>query len=125
MLILASASPRRKELLENLGYKFECLVADTDETLEKGIDGYNAVYELAYRKAKTVAAIKPDGVILASDTVVFCDGEILGKPNDRADAENMPFGFVFHRRRRARVCKSRDRHERACARFTRDFWVDI
>ena len=89
MLILASASPRRKELLENLGYKFECLVADTDETLEKGIDGYNAVYELAYRKAKTVAAIKPDGVILASDTVVFCDGEILGKPNDRADAEKM------------------------------------
>ena len=89
MLILASASPRRKELLENLGYKFDCLAAYTDETLARGIDGYNAVYELAYRKAKTVAEIKPDGVILASDTVVFCDGEILGKPNDRTDAENM------------------------------------
>ncbi len=89
MLILASASPRRKELLENLGYKFDCFVADTDESLADGVNGYDAVYELAYRKAKTVAETKPDDVVLASDTVVFLDGEILGKPKDRYDAEKM------------------------------------
>ncbi len=89
MLILASASPRRKEILENLGYKFICLAADADESLPDGVNGYDAAYELAYRKAIAVSALKPDDVVLASDTVVFCDGKILGKPTDRADAENM------------------------------------
>lgn len=89
MLILASASPRRKEILENLGYKFKCIAADTDETLADGTNGFDAVHELALRKAREVAAISPNDVILASDTVVDCDGEVLGKPHDREEAKQM------------------------------------
>ena len=89
MLILASASPRRREILTNLGYSFECVVADTDETISSDMDGYDAVYELAFRKAKAVSALYPDDIVLASDTVVALDYEILGKPTSRGDAVKM------------------------------------
>ncbi len=89
MLILASASPRRREILNNLGYRFECLVADTDENLSPETKGYDAVYELAHRKAQAVIKLRPKDVVLASDTVVAVDGEILGKPKDRQEAKEM------------------------------------
>lgn len=89
MLILASASPRRREILTNLGYSFECIVADTDETISSDMGGYDAVYELAFRKAKAVSTLYPDDVVVASDTVVALDDEILGKPTSRDDAVNM------------------------------------
>lgn len=89
MLILASASPRRREILNNLGYRFECLAADADESLSPGTNGYDAVYELSLRKALAVKELRPNDVILASDTVVTADGEILCKPRDRAEAKSM------------------------------------
>ncbi len=89
MLILASASPRRREILKNLGYSFNCVVADTDETISSDMGGYDAVYELAFRKAKAVSALCPDDVVIASDTVVALDDEILGKPTSPDDAKRM------------------------------------
>ena len=90
--ILASASPRRRDILSHLGLRFEIRVADTDEHSEQR-DPARLVEELAARKAAAVARaqpMSPDTVIIAADTVVLSpDGEILGKPRDRADAARM------------------------------------
>ncbi|MBE6602565.1 MAG: septum formation protein Maf [Ruminococcaceae bacterium] len=94
-LILASQSPRRREILENLGVKFEVVVADTDESSDER-DPRRLVRTLSQRKALAVRdALLAEGrdlsdtVILASDTVVSVDGEILGKPRDAEDAKRM------------------------------------
>ena len=96
-LILASASPRRRELLAHLGLKFTVTIADTDESSDER-DGARLCELLARRKAQAVAdALTGQGnppdettVILAADTVVVSpDGEILGKPRDRDDAIRM------------------------------------
>lgn len=89
MLILASSSPRRKEILANIGYRFDCVAADADESLPDGISARDAVHELALKKAQAVFSLKGSDVVLASDTVVSLDGRILGKPSDRADAKKM------------------------------------
>ena len=93
--ILASKSPRRKEILEALGLSFEVVTADTDESSEER-DVCAFVEELSRRKGLAVreALFKEgrsmeDTVIIASDTVVAMDGEILGKPRDEADACRM------------------------------------
>ena len=89
MLILASRSPRRQELLRLLGVPFECRPTDCDEhcTLLHPADH---ALEIARRKALAAEAVCDAGdVILSSDTVVFCDGQILGKPRDEADACRM------------------------------------
>ena len=99
-LILASKSPRRKEILENLGIKFEIVTCETDEhTNEK--DGKKYVEEIAFRKGNAVrtlleskAEFTEDKIILSCDTVVVsADGEIMGKPKDRADAKRMILAF--------------------------------
>ena len=87
--ILASASPRRKELLEKAGYTFAVLVSDADETLPDGISPEEAVRLNAARKAQAVAETNPGAVVLGCDTVVAIDGEILGKPGDEAEAKRM------------------------------------
>lgn len=87
--ILASASPRRKELLEKAGYTFEIVVSDADETLPAGITPAEAVRRNAARKAKAVAKQCPGAVVLGCDTVVAIDGAILGKPRDEAEAKRM------------------------------------
>ena len=94
-LILASQSPRRREILENLGIPFRVITADTDETCDER-DPRRFVETLALRKGRAVLArmmadgsADEDTVILAADTVVAAEGEILGKPRDRADAERM------------------------------------
>ena len=89
MLILASASPRRREILSMLGYEYLVLPAEADETLPEGIAPADAVAELSARKAEAVAAARPDDVVIGADTVVCCGGEILGKPADRTDAARM------------------------------------
>ena len=89
MLILASGSPRRKEILTMLGYSFLVDPADVDESLLEGIAPHDAVAELSRRKALETAARRPDDVVLGSDTVVSVAGEILGKPRDREDAARM------------------------------------
>ena len=88
-LILASASPRRSELLAMTGMRFKVYPADVDETLLQGWTETEAVMELAVRKAKSVAPVFPDSIILSADTMVFCSGELLGKPIDEKDAVRM------------------------------------
>ena len=94
-LILASQSPRRREILENLGIPFRVVTADTDETCNES-DPTRFVEILALRKGRAVldkmtadGSVDDQTVILAADTVVAAEGEILGKPRDRADAERM------------------------------------
>ena len=87
--ILASASPRRKELLQKAGYTFEIVVSDADESLPAGITPEKAVQLNAARKAQAVAETNPGAVVLGCDTVVAIDGEILGKPQDEAEAKAM------------------------------------
>jgi nucleoside triphosphate pyrophosphatase len=88
--ILASASPRRRQLLADAGYRFEVDVPEVDEpTPDERTSPAEYVVQLAWRKAACVAARRTVGVILAADTVCAVDGHILGKPADRADAERM------------------------------------
>ena len=86
-LILASGSPRRRELLAKMGYVFEICAPDVDEHVSGHAS--DIVYTLAQRKAKAAAAHYADGVIIASDTLVSLDGAPLGKPADAADARAM------------------------------------
>lgn len=88
-LILASGSPRRKELLGSLGLTFDILVSDADETFAPGLPPVEIVQELAYRKAHAVANTLDAGFVLGADTIVVCDDLILGKPVDEADAKRM------------------------------------
>lgn len=88
-LILASGSPRRKELLEKLQIPFEVIVSDCDETLSAETPAEEAAEQLAVRKAAAVAAMHPEAVVIGADTTVILDGEILGKPRDEADCKRM------------------------------------
>lgn len=89
MLILASQSPRRRELLSMLGYEFLCCPADDDEIIPEEMEPGRAVELLAERKAAAAAAGHPDAVVVGSDTVVVLDSRILGKPTDQQDAARM------------------------------------
>ena len=84
-LILASASPRRRELLAQLGVRFRCVPADIDETPGPGEPPEGYVQRMAREKAAEVAARYPGAVVLAADTSVVIDGDILGKPRDLLD----------------------------------------
>lgn len=89
-LILASASPRRRQLLAEAGYTFEVDPSHIDEPdPAPGVDPGLYAANLAWRKAAAVAAKRGSGLILAADTVGAVDGVILNKPLDRADAERM------------------------------------
>lgn len=88
-IILASASPRRQELLKYIVPEFEIIPADVDETLPEGTVSEKAAEFLASKKAKHIAKQYPDSVVIGSDTVVIIDGIILGKPADKSDAERM------------------------------------
>jgi septum formation protein len=89
-LVLASASERRKELLRQAGYQFVVEVSDFDESriMAEGSAGEYAA-RLALGKAMTVAARRPGDIVLGADTICECEGEIIGKPRDRADAERI------------------------------------
>jgi septum formation protein len=86
-LVLASGSPRRRELLEGLGLRFTIRAAAIDETPRPGEEPAAYVLRLAEEKAR--AAVRPGELALAADTTVVIDGEILGKPEDDADAVRM------------------------------------
>ena len=88
-VILASASPRRKELLGYVVPRFEIIPADVDETLPEGIPAEKSAEFLAVKKAEHISARYPESVVIGSDTVVIVDGEILGKPLDEEDAYRM------------------------------------
>ncbi len=87
-IILASQSPRRKELLGLLNIPFTVRVADIDETLDKTLPVAEAVARLSRRKAEAVPR-SPEDVVIAADTVVVLGGEVLGKPKDEDDAFRM------------------------------------
>lgn len=88
-LILASSSPRRRELLQALGIPFTVMTSDVDETTAPGLSPKEVVEELSLRKANAVADRLTEGFVLGSDTIVVLDGQILGKPEDEADAFRM------------------------------------
>lgn len=85
-LILASQSPRRKELLSSLGYEYEVCPADIDETVPKDVESIYVPEILSRNKALYVLGQNPDAVVIGSDTVVICDGQILGKPQSEEEA---------------------------------------
>jgi septum formation protein len=87
--ILASSSPRRRELLAHLGLPFIVLPSDVDETLSPLPAISAAVADLAERKARAVASDLAAGIVIGADTVVVLDQAVLGKPRDPSDAERM------------------------------------
>ncbi len=89
-VILASASPRRKELLGEMGISFQVLTCDTDESYPPTMHPKEAVTYLSQKKAEAVRAIAPpNAIIIASDTMVEVDGIPFGKPENQADAARM------------------------------------
>ena len=87
MIILASKSPRRAELLAQIGVNFICEASDVDETPEAAELAQDLVLRLAGAKAQTVSAGHGnDAYVLGADTVISIDGQILGKPKDQQDA---------------------------------------
>ena len=84
-LILASASPRRQELLKLFGVPFTVRVADIDETMDLSRPAFDEVARVSRLKALAIPR-KDDDVIIAADTIVVCEGRVLGKPRDEADA---------------------------------------
>lgn len=88
-LILASASPRRAELLRAAGIVFDVQVADVDESRLPDEPPDRYVARLAEAKARVVAAGRPGRVVLGADTVVVVDAQVLGKPANQADAARM------------------------------------
>ena len=88
-VILASASPRRRELLTLIGIEHEVKPADIDESLLAGEKPAAHAERLARTKAHTIAAREPGAVVIAADTIVVVDGDVLGKPADATAARTM------------------------------------
>ncbi|MBR5336813.1 MAG: septum formation inhibitor Maf [Lachnospiraceae bacterium] len=93
-VILASGSPRRKELMEKAGLEFEVIPAECEEVIDPALTAEETVMSLASRKASWVAENEKDKrrdktIVIGADTVVVLDGKILGKPKDKADAFSM------------------------------------
>jgi septum formation protein len=90
-IILASASPRRSELLAEAGYKFTTVIPDIDESAfsTAGVTANEYAKQLALAKARSVAEKYPDRLVIGTDTVVDFRGEIVGKPADAKEAEQI------------------------------------
>ena len=87
-VILASQSPRRRELLGKTGLSFTVRVADIDETMNPAAAPFDEVARLSREKALAIPR-EPEDVVIAADTIVVCNGQTLGKPVDEADAFRM------------------------------------
>lgn len=88
-IVLASGSPRRRELLASLGVTFEVKTSQVDETFDAARPPSEIVESLAHRKASDVARMYDTALVIGADTIVVCDGEILGKPADEREAVRM------------------------------------
>lgn len=88
-LVLASASPRRRQILDMLGFAFEIAPSDADETPVAGMPAEDIPQDLAVRKALAVSRLRPGTLVLGSDTLVELDGAVLGKPRDEAEGLSM------------------------------------
>lgn len=87
-IILASASPRRKELLEQIGLTFTVFPSQADEIITKTEPG-EIVEELSKQKAEDIAKRMEEGIVIGSDTIVWKDGRVMGKPHNRQEAWEM------------------------------------
>ena len=87
-IVLASGSPRRRELLERIGIRdFDIRVPETEETCPEGLSPQETVAYISREKAEAAAALcAPDEIVITADTMVFLDGRRLGKPADEAEA---------------------------------------
>ena len=85
-IILASSSPRRKELLEQVGLKFEIFSPDIDESVCIGESADHYVQRLAQQKAQAILAQFPDAIVIAADTILVLDHKIIGKPESKQHA---------------------------------------
>jgi septum formation protein len=88
-LVLASASPRRREILERLGFEFEVVATEVDERFAAGAEPGEGVVLVASRKAAAARSLRPAARLIAADTVVVCGGAVLGKPADAGEAASM------------------------------------
>ncbi len=89
-IILASASPRRSELLQRMGLDFVVRTAEHDETFNLSATPFDEVQRISVLKAQSVYPLcRDDDIIIAADTIVVCDGRIMGKPRSEADAFSM------------------------------------
>ncbi len=88
-LVLASASPRRRELMTLAGFDFEVITADVDEVLDPSLAPCELVMSLSFQKASAVAAENTDATVIGADTVVVLEGKVLGKPHSESEAVQM------------------------------------
>ncbi|HEX3034079.1 MAG TPA: Maf family protein [Thermodesulfobacteriota bacterium] len=88
-IVLASTSPRRQELLKQVGIQFEVVPSSISEDFDLALPPRDVARALAERKAEAVAIIRSESLIIAADTIVVLDGEILGKPGSADDAVQM------------------------------------
>jgi septum formation protein len=89
-IILASRSPRRIQLLADLGLKFKVISRDYQETYPKGLTGREIAEFLSHAKAETfIGELKENDIVITADTIVWCNNEVLGKPSGREDARRM------------------------------------
>ena len=88
-VILASSSPRRRELLGEAGVEFEIIAPHVDETPDMSLTPEENARIIAELKARTISAVRRDKLVIAADTMVVLDGEMIGKPVDEADAIKM------------------------------------
>jgi septum formation protein len=88
-IILASKSPRRKQLLALCGVDFKVREANVNEILDESLSKVEAIEQLALHKAQTISKHHPDALVIGADTIVLVDDEVLGKPTDIEDAKAM------------------------------------
>jgi len=114
-LCLASASPRRLELLRQLGFTTRVQPADVDETHHPGESPQAYVCRIAKAKVDAIQATDPKSLVVGADTTVVCNGEILGKPTDAADAQRM-LSTLAGRPHQVwtGVCVGRGKEQRSC-----------
>ena len=96
-LVLASASPRRRALLDEMGYAFEVVPADIDEHVDPSLAPERQAEVLAERKAEAVATRVGDAMVLGADTIVACEGRVIGKAADEAEAREFLRLLTTHR----------------------------
>lgn len=89
MIILASASPRRKELLKTIVNDFKVITADINEEESYSLPPFDAVRDIAYRKGIEIHEKHPSDVVISADTIVILDDQIIGKPKDEEDAKRI------------------------------------
>jgi len=126
LFLLASASPRRSQLLSQAGFSFAVRPAAIDETPAAGEDPDHYVARMAESKAAAGLAARPAGdgrVVLAADTTVVLDGAILGKPEDAADAGAMLRRLAGRRHRVITAVCVGDGRRRQCRSVSTDVWL--